>query len=116
MPNWARRRPSQAAGLTVPTNQLMDEMTSLNVSASATDPDLPVNVLTFSLASAPEGMTINTNTGAISWTPSEVQGPSSNFVLVVVTDLNTNAVNQQQLSVTNGFGVVVSEVNRSPVL
>jgi hypothetical protein len=102
--------------LTVPTNQVMDELTTLSVSASATDPDIPANPLTFSLASAPEGMTINTNTGAITWTPTEAQGPSSNFVLVVVTDLNTNAVNQQQLSVTNGFSVVVNEVNQPPVL
>src|SRR5262249_53414351 len=53
-----------APTLTVPANQTLNELTPLNVSASATDPDIPANNLTFSLVSAPVGMTINTNTGA----------------------------------------------------
>ena len=46
--------------LTVPGNQTLDELTPLNVSASATDADLPLNPLTVSLISPPKGMTINT--------------------------------------------------------
>jgi hypothetical protein len=61
--------------LTVPGPQAINELTPLNVSASATDPDIPANSLTFSLVAPPEGMTINATTGAISWTPSEAQGP-----------------------------------------
>ena len=102
--------------LTVPTNQVIDELTTLAVSASATDPDLPANSLAFSLASAPSGMTIDTNTGAITWVPTEAQGPSSNFVVVVVTDLNPNAVNAQRLSTTNSFSVWVNEVNVATLL
>jgi hypothetical protein len=97
--------------LTVPGNQTIAEQTTLNVSASASDADLPANTLTFALVSFPAGMSIDPNTGAISWTPGEAQGPSTNGVSVSVTD---NGV--PPLSVTNSFEVVVSEVNVAPVL
>lgn len=102
--------------LTVPIDQSVNELTTLSVSASATDSDIPTNPLSFALVSPPRGMTINTSTGAISWTPAEDQGPGVYPIHVVVTDLNTNAINQQSFSVTNSFTVTVNEVNTSPVL
>jgi hypothetical protein len=102
--------------LIVPPDQVLDEMTPLTVSASATDADVPANPLTFSLASAPEGMTIDAKTGVISWIPTEAQGPLSTTVAVVVTDDSPFAANAQHLSVTNTFNVVVREVNSAPVL
>jgi Putative Ig domain len=102
--------------LTVPATQTIDELTPLNVSASATDSDIPANPLTFSLVAPPTGMNIDPNTGAISWTPTEAQGPSTNTITVVVTDFNPPAANQQHLSATNSFTVVVREVNTQPVL
>src|SRR3989442_4200568 len=56
-------------------------------------------------------MTINGSSGAISWTPTEAQGPSTNTITVVVTDNGVPA-----LSVTNSFTVTVREVNLTPVL
>src|SRR3989440_7084794 len=97
--------------LTVPANQTINEQTTLSVSASATDADLPANSLTFALASSPAGMIINPASGAISWTPTEAQGPSTKPVSVSVTD---NAV--PALTVTNTFQVIVNEVNLAPVL
>src|SRR5205814_1140264 len=97
--------------LTVPADQTINEQTTLSVSASATDADLPANSLTFALVSSPAGMTINPATGAIGWTPSEAQGPSTNIVSVSVTDNGVPA-----LSVTNTFTVTVNEVNLAPVL
>src|ERR1051326_3564753 len=97
--------------LTVPADQTINELTTLNVSASATDADIPPNTLAFSLVSAPSGMTINTNTGAISWTPTEAQGPSTNPVTVRVTDDGT-----PNLSDTRLFTVTVNEVNSAPAL
>src|SRR5438045_37646 len=88
----------------------MAEQTTLNVSASATDADIPANSLTFALVSAPTGMTINPASGAISWTPTEAQGPSTNTVSVSVTD---NGVPLFRL--TNTFQVNVNEVNLAPV-
>lgn len=61
-------------------------------------------------------MTINPNTGAISWTPTEVQGPFTNVIKVVVMDTNAAALNNNELRVTNSFSVTVREVNVAPVL
>lgn len=102
--------------LNVPPNTNINELATLAVAVSATDTDLPTNTLWFSLISPPTGMVINTNSGLITWTPTEAQGPSTNIITVVATDLNTNAINAQQLSVTNSFTVVVNEVNSPPVL
>src|SRR5205823_3818470 len=97
--------------LTVPADQTMEENTTLNVNSTAIDADIPANSLTFALVSAPTGMTINPASGAISWTPTEAQGPSTNAVSVSVTDNGVPA-----LSVTNTFTVTVSEVNLAPVM
>ncbi len=105
-----------APQLTVPSDQALDEATPLHVSASATDADVPANPLTFSLVSPPDGMTIDVETGAIDWTPTEAQGPSTNTITVVVTDDNPPAVNAVHLSVTNQFTVVVREINQPPQL
>ena len=88
--------------LAVPTNQIISDMMTLNVSASATDSDIPTNTLIFSLVSAPEGMTINPNTGAMSWTPTPAQAPSTNTIAVAVTDDG-----MPKLSDTNSFVVTV---------
>jgi hypothetical protein len=48
--------------------------------------------------------------GRLAWTPTEAQGPSTNEVRVFVRDSGTPA-----LSTTNGFTVVVREVNTTPV-
>src|SRR5439155_695513 len=95
--------------LTVPADQTINEQTTLNVNASAIDADIPANSLTFALVSAPTGMTINPASGAISWTPTEAQGPSTNVVSVSVTDNGVPA-----LSVTNTFTVIVNEIGRAP--
>ena len=96
-------------GLTVPADQTINELSLLSVSASATDPNIPPKTLTFSLASAPVGMSINPNTGLITWTPSEAQGPSANVVVVRVA-------NSVGLSASRSFQVAVNEVNVAPVL
>jgi hypothetical protein len=110
------REVNVAPQLTVPQDQVLDELTPLNVSASASDVDIPANPLSFSLASAPAGMAIDSGTGAITWTPTEEQGPSTNVVTVVVTDDSPVAVNAVHLSATNSFTVVVREINTPPVL
>jgi hypothetical protein len=104
-----------APQLTVPGSQVADALKPFTVSVSATDSDLPANALTFSLVSPPTGMTIDPNTGAISWTPTVAQGPSTNNITVVVTDSNPAAINAQHLSATNSFTVVV-RVNTAPTL
>jgi hypothetical protein len=62
--------------------------------------------LTFSLTSAPAGVTLDPVTGVLTWTPTEVQGPSTNRIGVQVTDNGT-----PPLSDIRTFTVTVNEVN-----
>ncbi len=97
--------------LAAQANRTINELTTLLVTNTATDADLPANTLTYSLIVSPAGMTINTASGVITWTPTEAQGPSTNTVTTKVRD---NGV--PSLSATNTFLVVVNEVNVEPVL
>jgi hypothetical protein len=91
-------------------NQIVREFSTLTLSASATDADIPPQTLTYSLSNAPAGMIIDPSSGAMTWTPAQTQSPSTNFVTVVVTDDGTPA-----LSASTNFEVVVVEVNVAPV-
>jgi len=104
-----------APQLTVPADQTINELTLYTNNATATDSDIPANTLTFALVSGPTNMTVSPS-GAISWTPSESQGPSTNLVKISVTDFNPWAVNAQHLSATNSFTITVNEVNAAPAL
>ncbi len=58
----------------------------LSFTASATDADIPVQTLTFSLGpGAPAGASI-TPAGLFSWTPTSSQGPGSYQITIRVTD------------------------------
>ena len=97
--------------LTMPTNQVVDELTRLRLPVSAADADAPANRLLYTLVSAPEGMSLDPVSGALDWTPTEVQGPSTNPVVVRVIDDGL-----PPLGDTGRFQVIVNEVNRPPVL
>ncbi|MCX6903135.1 MAG: putative Ig domain-containing protein [Verrucomicrobia bacterium] len=97
--------------LTRPSDQTMDEMTPLVVNLTATDPDLPSQKLAYSLVSAPTGVALDGDTGVLNWTPTELQGPSTNVIMVAVSDNGTPS-----LSATQSFTVTVREINRLPVL
>ena len=75
-------------------------------SYSATATDIDGDTLTWSLTSAPEGMTIDANSGVISWTPAN--GVTSADVTVQVADAEANA--------TQSFTVTVSGVNDAPTI
>ena len=72
----------------------------------ATDPD-PGDVLTFSLATAPTGMTIDSVTGLLQWTPAVAQAGAPP-VTVRVQDAGG-------LSATQDFAITVTVPNRPPV-
>ncbi|MEY4690902.1 MAG: hypothetical protein RIT19_1227, partial [Verrucomicrobiota bacterium] len=71
---------------------------------------LPAQRLTYGLVRGPEGLTLGTN-GVVTWRPTEAQGPSTNVVVVRVSDDG-----KPSLSVTNTFEIVVLEINRPPIL
>jgi len=97
--------------LSVPGTQTLDELTPLMVRITAVDPDIPANVLAFSLAEPQAGVSIDLSTGVLTWTPIEAQGPSTNIITLRVTD---NGV--PSLTATNSFTVIVNEVNLPPSL
>ena len=83
---------------TNPGTRRVTEGLQLTFTLKATDPDLPVQTLSYTLVSGPEGLTVNTN-GVLSWKPTEAQGPSTNRVTVRVSD--------GVVSVTQDFNIVV---------
>jgi len=91
-------------------SQSIPEGSTLTATNSATDPDNPPQLLTFSLgAGKPDGMTIDPATGVITWTPTEAQGPGTYTVSVIATDNG-----MPPLSDSKAFSVLVNEVNSPP--
>ena len=89
--------------LTAIPDQTIHEGTLLVITNTATDVDVPTNKLTFSLdAGAPNGAEINVTNGVFTWTPTEADVGSTNFITVRVTDDGT-----PNLSDAKTFKVVV---------
>jgi hypothetical protein len=84
------------------SNRTIAPQSTLLVTNTATDTDIPAQALTYQLISPPAGAAINAS-GLISWTPSAGQSPSTNLITTVVTDNGTPA-----LSATNSFTVIVT--------
>ncbi|PYJ81846.1 MAG: hypothetical protein DME22_20215 [Verrucomicrobia bacterium] len=97
--------------LSVPPDQSINELTTLVVTNTATDTNILANALSFSLVAAPTGVNLHPDTGVLTWTPTEAQGPSTNLITVRVTDDGSTP-----LSDTRSFTVVVNEVNSPPEL
>jgi gliding motility-associated-like protein len=92
----------------------VDEQALLTFTATATDQDLPPQMLTFSLdaASITAGMSI-TSDGVFTWTPDEAQGGATYPVTITVTD---NGTNPDNLTASETINITVVEVNVAPVL
>jgi Glycosyl hydrolases family 28/MBG domain (YGX type)/Putative Ig domain/Immunoglobulin domain len=73
---------------------------TLGLTASATDSDLPANTLAYSLVGAPTGATINASTGLLSWTPTSGQGPATYNFTVRVSDGTATADQPVAVTVT----------------
>jgi hypothetical protein len=94
--------------LNVPATATIPELSLYTFTANATDSDLPVQTLTFSLLGAPAGAAIGATSGVFAWTPSEAQGPGEYTFTVRVSD---GVANTDQ-----GVTIAVTEVNAPPVL
>lgn len=92
-------------------NRVVNEGSLLTFTAVASDVDSPAQTLTYSLSNAPAGASINPSSGVFTWTPLEAQGPSTNEVIVRVTDNGSPAATTAQTIV-----IVVNEVVTAPVL
>jgi sugar lactone lactonase YvrE len=92
-----------------PPNVTMNEMTMVSVTNNATDANTNLT-LTYSLITSPSwAHIIDANTGIITLTPGEADGPSTNTIFTVVTDSGS-----PPLSATNSFQLIVNEVNSPP--
>ena len=88
------------------TNRVINPLTPLIVTNSATDAAVPTPVLTYVLTSTVSGTNppvINATNGVITWTPDAAQAGTSNVLTTVVT-----AGGLPALSATNSFAVVVN--------
>jgi subtilisin-like proprotein convertase family protein len=107
-PYWPTNVPSQ-------TNYTVIAGNLLTVTNTASDLDLPTNVLTYAL-SVSGGITnalISPN-GIITWTPSSAQASNTYTFTTIVTDTNLYALTNQSLSATNTFTVTVFQPNTPP--
>jgi len=85
------------------SNRTLTAGQTLTVTNTATDANAPPLTLTFSLPTAPSGMTVNSSSGILTWRPTLAQSPSTNSVSVQVTDNGTPPA-----SATQGFLVTVT--------
>jgi len=96
---------NHAPALAAIGNQSINVLQPLVFTNTATDSDLPAQVLTFSLdPGSPDGAFIDPSTGVFAWIPSRAQAHSTNAVTVRVTDSGSPA-----LSDAETFTVVVGD-------
>ena len=74
--------------------------------ATATDPDLPTNSLSFSLVGAPAGATIDATSGEFSWMPTDLQVGEHDFEV---------CVNDGTVTVCEEIPITVTARNFAPV-
>jgi hypothetical protein len=76
---------NQPPALALPPDQAVHATATLALHATATDPDIPTNTLTFALVVGPGGLTVDP-AGLITWTPGLGQIGTTNTVTVRVFD------------------------------
>ncbi|MFO1476466.1 MAG: carbohydrate-binding protein [Verrucomicrobiota bacterium] len=104
MDNVSLNHPPVLSG--IPNQSTLAGLT-LSVTNSATDADVPAQTLTYSLALAPAGASIDGNTGLFSWRPAIAQSPGAHSVAVVVSDSGIPS-----LSATQTFSVAIATPGR----
>ncbi len=85
-------------------NQSLIAGQTLTVTNTASDPNAPPLTLTFSLLTAPNGMILNAPNGILTWRPIVAQSPTTNSIIVQVSDNSTPPV-----SATQSFVVTVTQ-------
>ena len=90
-------------------DQVVDELTTLQVPVVAADDETPTGQLVFELVEGPEDAVIDPATGVITWTPSEADGPGAFPATVQVSD-------EAGATAQTSFSIQVNEVNQAPIL
>ena len=103
----ATNRPPTLAAI---TNRIVFAGQTISFTATAIDPDIPAQQLTFSFTSSPPlGATINPTNGLFTWTPDATQAPGTNTITITVADSGS----PPKLNVKT-FVVTVLELRVSP--
>ncbi|MSU63208.1 MAG: cadherin repeat domain-containing protein [Pedosphaera sp.] len=99
------REVNQSPILSALSNRKVNELQTLALTMNATDPDLPAQKLTYTFApGAPAGARLDAATGVFTWTPTVLQGPSTNRIGIIVRDNG-----EPSLSATQTFNVIVRD-------
>src|SRR5262249_37010955 len=95
--------------LTLPAqpDRVITDLTTLVVTNTAFNPNVPANPMTYQLINPPAGASIDGN-GIITWTPTLGQSPSTNVFITVVTTTVNSGSGSSTISTTNSFLVIVS--------
>lgn len=91
-------------------DKTVNELGNLNFYLTASDIDLPAQVLTFNAVGLPAGATLDRLTGQFKWKPTEAQGPGNYEVTFWVCDSGE----PQLCSVVQTINITVAEVNLAP--
>ncbi len=94
----------------IPDRSLVAGQT-ISFTASASDPDLPAQPLSYNLQGGPPGASIDPAIGAFTWRPAQAQAPGNYSMTVMVSDNGT-----PPLSAQRSFNVQVSPPVRPTVL
>ncbi len=100
--------------LSVPGAQTVDEGSVVTFTASASDPDTPVQNVTLSASGLPSGASFptvvgNPAAGTFSWTPAEAQGPGD-YTITFTADDGNGGISTGQVAIH------VNDVNSPPSL
>jgi glucuronoarabinoxylan endo-1,4-beta-xylanase len=88
------------------SNRTIADGAILQVTNIATDPDVPLQSLSYQLVQGPVNASINSSNGVLTWRPDVAQAGSTNVFKVSAKDNGS-----PNLSSTNNFTVVVASVN-----
>jgi hypothetical protein len=94
-----------APALAPVSDQTVNVGITLNVTNVATDPDVPPQILTFALLTAPANAALDSGTGIFTWRATVASAGTTNPVTLTVTDNGS-----PNLSATNSFIVIVNPV------
>jgi hypothetical protein len=98
------------AALPTIATQVVNELTPLTVTSSATNFNIHSTIAGYALLNPPTNMVISAS-GIITWTPAQTQSPGTNLITAIVTNSNPYDLVNPQLTSTNQFTVIVKEVN-----
>jgi hypothetical protein len=104
-----------APSLPTVSTQIVNELTLLTVTSTATNFNIHSTITGYALVSPPSNMVVSAS-GIITWTPAQAQSPSTNFITTIVTNSDAFDLTSPQLTATNTFTIIVKEVNVAPVL